>query len=289
MQYNNNLSVWESLKNKTIQDQIEEGVSASLANMKQLYYRNLEGDNMLATGEFPGRVRPIETPMKFIEKNGDDYYIANMPYVRGLIERPTDWMFGFCKADNTKSINSSIKILTAEYVGTRTVGDVDYTNCCKITLNIESDITTDNAEVCFICSFLAGGLNLQWDCTFEASGITTRWDGQILSVPASWKCSDGTYRCIVCGWGASLELGKQYTTKVFSASDRFGTWNNIGTDALEGFFDDILPSGYVGYSPAQQVINHPNKPGMFLMFIGLCDSSGAITKHTIIEFNEYLT
>lgn len=47
---------------------------ASLANMKQAMYRNLEGDNMLPTADYAGRIRPIQTPITLI--SSDDGYLA---------------------------------------------------------------------------------------------------------------------------------------------------------------------------------------------------------------------
>jgi hypothetical protein len=49
---------------------------------------------MLATQEFAGRVRAIETPIKLVEINTDYYILKNVPYISDLITNPTNWMFG---------------------------------------------------------------------------------------------------------------------------------------------------------------------------------------------------
>lgn len=258
----------------------------SLDSISQLFYRNLEGDNMLATEEFVGRVRPIETPITLIAVDSDFYILANMPYVKSLIDNPTDWMFGFYLDNYTKTINSSIKILSVQYIGSYDIDDTTYTNCCKITLNKPSECPVGRRA--FICSFLANGLVLKWDCAFKASGITTRWDGQITEVGASWKCSDGTYRALVSGYGSSLPSGSNNPVKLFSAQDRLGSWVNITGDGNNGVFDDIIPEGYTGMS-LHSVIRHPHKVGMFLSAIPLKVSDGTHTKISLLEFNEYLT
>lgn len=290
--------VLNSQEMKDIKEKIE--AVTSLDMMPQLFYRNLEGDNMLATREFAGRVRAIETPIKFIGKDGDYYILANMPYIKGLVEKPTDWLFGTKSASHWQGINYSIKILTAEYIDDFIIGEITYTNCCKISLNsiIESGNTTLSlltvGESVYILSFLAGGLYLKGlqvgtEPAFVASGDTARWDGQIVAANASWKCSDGTYRAIIGGYAASLSDGLKFPMKLMSATDRLGEWTLLSDDTTDTLFNELIPDGFVGYSQPQQVISHPYKKGMYLMFIGLTTAAGTITKHAILEFDEYVS
>lgn len=259
----------------------------SLDSISQLFYRNLEGDNMLATEEFVGRVRPIETPITLIAVDSDFYILANMPYVKSLIDNPTDWMFGFYLDNYTKTINSSIKILSAQYIGSYDIEDTTYTNCCKITLNKPSECPVGRRA--FICSFLANGLVLNWDCAFKASGsnVTTRWDSQIPCCGASWKNSDGTYSALVSGNKGPTNYS--FVTKLFKASDRFGNWICDTVDDNIDIFSDIFPEGIVGQTQHPQTIKHPTKEGNFLYFNSFQDSSGARALNAIVEFNEDLS
>lgn len=275
-------------------------LNTSLDMIPQLFYRNLEGDNMLATREFGGRVRARETPIKIVDIDGAYYILSNMPYIRDLVDNPTNWMFGLKSADVGQGINYAIKILTSEYIGNYVMGEVTHTDCCKITINstLEPNNTTlDNlvlGESAYILSFLAGGLYLKGlqvgtGPAFVASGNTARWDGEINAVAASWKCSDGTYRAIIGGYAASLPNGLKYPMKLMSATDRLGEWTLLSDDTTDTLFNELIPDGFVGYSQAQQVISHPYKKGMYLMFIGLATTAGTITKYAILEFDEYVS
>ena len=56
------------VENKTISvNDLLATVNKPLDLLPQLFYRNLEGDNMLATEDFEGRVRPTETPIILID------------------------------------------------------------------------------------------------------------------------------------------------------------------------------------------------------------------------------
>lgn len=274
----NSLVFW----NATETEQQVVNINQPLDRLPQLFYRNLEADNTLPDSDIAGRVRPIETSMKLVAIVGSDYYISNVPYIEGLVKKPGDWMFGFAKGDSSISINSSIRIVTAEYVG-------DYsgaTNCCKLTLVKASTCTVDH--LCFITSFLAGGLKLQWDHQFKASGTVGTWNSQVTVIPASWKCSDGTYRALVGGFSGSAGSGRQYIAKAFSATDRMGTWTNISPAGLVGEFDDILPVDCNGYTQFNNAIPHPLKKGTFIMAIGLTKTTSILNRLAILEFDEYL-
>jgi hypothetical protein len=55
-----------------------------------------------------------------------------------------------------------------------------------------------------------------------------------------------------------------------------------------GIFDDLLPSGYEGFTQSAQTIPHPLKKGYYLMFLGIYNSSNVLDKHVIVEFDEDL-
>ncbi len=272
----------------------------SLENMPQLFYRNLEGDNMLATQEFAGRVRAIETPIKLVEINTDYYILKNVPYISDLITNPTNWMFGAKSASGGQGPNYAIKILTAEYIKDYTKDNIVHTNCCKIRINpIRESINTTvsnliEGESVYLMSFLASGIYLKGlqESTlpaFPASGNANNWNGQVNAVGASWKCSDGTYRALVGGYAANLPAGQRYIMKLFSTRDRMGDWTNLTGDNTISCFNHLIPTGYVGFTQTQQAIKHPYKENNYLMALGLFNSSGNVTKIVILEFDEYFT
>ena len=284
---------------------LNELVNASLDRLPQLMYRNLEGDNMLASSNFGGRVRAVETPMQLVYKNGTEVIINNMPYIAELIARPSEWMLGYAKYPSpdptgtlSRSINSSIKILEAEYVG-------DYethSNCYRLILNKPLwPITPTAPEIgqrMFVCSFLANGIELKWEPAFKSSQVNGDWNHMVTSVGAIWKHSDGTFRAIVGGYTARKSNGdidvfeKRYTMKLFRSDTRFGTWTNMGDEVRVGVFNDLLPVGFLGYAQAAQTIPHPTKKGSYLMAIGLYSgnqtASLAMGKMAILEFDEDL-
>lgn len=260
------------------------GSTGSFDNLRQLLYRNLEADNMLANIEgHAGNVRPVQTPIKLVSNTNNEYVLENVPRIKGIEQKPTDWMLGWQSDDWSISINDAIKILTAEYIGS--VGP--HNNCLKVTLNKPTTCPVGRTMV--ICSFFAGGVTLQWDKQFVATENKNTWNGQIIGCSNSWKTEDGTFRALVTGLGANLSIGKKYITKLHSATDRMGTWTNISGDNTVGVFDELLPPGCVGYTNLNQHIPHPYKVGSYLTLAGLLNSSGIIDKLVIIEYDETLS
>lgn len=273
---NNHLVEYRSLVNK------------SLDMMPQLLYRNLEGDNMLASSDFSGRIRAIETPIIAIVNSGLEVTLANVPYIKGLIEIPGDWMLGWFKNDWSITINSSIRIVSIEYLGNQTVSGTEYSNCAKLTLVKASAIPVGTRG--FICSFLAGGLTLQWDPTFKATKVNGTWNRQIVCCGYSWKTIDGKYKALVTGeTNSAVGIKRAYITKVFEAEDRFGSWTNVWSNDSVGIFDGLLPPGYEGFTPLQQGIKSPYNPSHHIVIAGLYNSSNVMNKFAALVFNDDLS
>lgn len=260
-------------------------LSSPLEKMPQLLYRNLEGDNMLAPSDFEGRLRPIETPMLLVYKNeaANEVILCNCPSIHGLISNPSEWMMGFNLNDYTKSINSCIRITSAEYIGE--YGGYSY--CVK--LGLKTPTECPSLHRAYITSFLAGGLNLRWDPAFKASMTSLQWDRQIVGCGYSWKSDDGKYRAFVTGVTNAATVKRTYITKVFSADDRLGEWtNDFGTDST-GVFDGLLPYGYEGFTPFIQGTVSPTNKNAHIMVVGLYNSSSQMTALAMLQFNDDLT
>lgn len=295
------------VENKTISvNDLLATVNKPLDLLPQLFYRNLEGDNMLATEDFEGQVRPTETPITLIDWNyaNNTIIVANMPHIGELMKNPDEWMIGYAKypseSNTSISLNSSIRILNIEYLGEYN----SYTNCYRLTLKKSFTNVAPTAHLVgqrmFVCSFLANGMELKWEPAFKSTMINGDWNRMVTSVGSIFKHSDGTYRAIVGGYtafdssGTTLPFYRRYTMKLYKSDTRFGTWTNQGNNLLEGIFDDVLPSGSFGYGNAAQTIPHPTKKGSYLMFIGLYNndtntsSTTALHKFGIIEFDENL-
>ena len=276
------------IENKTISiDNLLATSNKSLDLMPQLFYRNLEGDNMLANNDFDGRVRAVETTMKivYISVDRKTIIVENVPHIKDLKENPGNWMLA-SPVSYTTTIKGAIRISSVSYIG-------DYetsTNCIEVVLIKAAPATWLVGNISVVLSFLAGGLVLQWDNTFKSSAVSGTWNNQLAGCGYSWKDSSGKYKAIVTNITGDPDLKDAYKAIIFESdtSDRLGTWTRLGTDGLTGYFDDLLPEGYVGFNSFMQGIKHPLNSNYNLIIVGMYTSAGTLDKFAAIVFDNDL-
>ncbi len=273
-----------------------------LSALKQTFFRNLEGDNLLPTAEFSGRTRPIETAMYMVGKIQEEgkavqYIVSNVPYIKDLIDNPTNWLIF---ADTTGSdyletagwleyTFTAVKILTAEYIGIYEGN----TNCCRFTTNLpipyKLTTTLGIGDKMFILSFKAYGTNIRQNVAFPTNPDANAWNRDHTHSSFIYKHSDGSFRALVTGNNTSRPQLTAKTAKLMKASDPMtDTWElvfNNSTDDIVG----ILPSPYTGFSEISGIFKKVGSDAMYISAIGLFETPRIVNKLALFEFNEDFT
>lgn len=271
----------------------------SLSNLKQLFYRNLEGDNLLPLVDYSGRTRPIGTAMEMVDKveeNGTTYYIvANVPYITDLLQNPTNWLIF---ADTTGSdylasdgwaeyTFTAVKILTAEYLG-------DYetsTNCYKfstITPIIHKLSTTLGiGDKMFVFTFKSYGINIRPDAAFPPNATAGSWNLSHTHTVAFFKHSDGYYIALVNGKNNTMATWKNKWFKC-DGNPMTDTWEQL----YEGNDCDIvglLPSPYTNMCEATGIFKKPGRDGVYITAFAIGTSQYSMSAIALFEYSEDLT
>ena len=239
---------------------------ASLANMKQAMYRNLEGDNMLPTADYAGRIRPIQTPITLISDD-DGYLVKNMPYVRELVANPDKWaLFNF---DYSGHVDHSRRISSVEYLGT--IGsDKD---CCRIYTN--SSVTASAGNRMGIFAWNANGIYIKLD-NRPFPRNTGSWNySYTQAAGAAWRNSiDGNYYALVSGYNKSLEGPLRFSVKLFTTDDYInGTWTAVNGLAAGCEIRSLVPAPYTGMAPVMGISKMPGKDGIYFSVLQLYSST----------------
>ena len=273
----------------------------SLSNLKQRFYRNLEGDNLLPLVDYEGRTRPVGTAMEMVDKiteNGTTFYIvANMPYIKDLLQNPTNWLIF---ADTTSSdylptngwteyTFTAVKILTSQYIGNYEA----FTNCCKFSTNTpiihKLSTTLGIGDKIFVMSFKAYGSNIRADVAFPINGSGDVWNKSQTLCSFIFKHSDGTFRSLVLGANNTRSLLTMNTSKLMKADNPMtGAWelvfNNDDSD-----IQSVIPSPYVGHAGITGIFKKTGSDSMYISAIGLFETPINVNKIGLFEFNEDFT
>lgn len=240
MQYNPNLNVWQSFTDKIDKSFISSVQPKSLEEVfKTCIIKNLEADNTLATEDWVGRVRPIQTQMVLVNSIGSEYIIANMPFVQDLISNPTNWMFW----DLTKSPSPDYakRCIAIEYVGT----SGSYSNCYKVTTDGEISINVGSNDSFAMFSFLAY-YNRNASVLFPYNrSSSSNFNYTMSSAPGYiWKANDGKYHGTVVGYNKSgyFPDPKRFHNHHVIADDMFGPWVDQNNQIGDDMFAAALPS-----------------------------------------------
>jgi len=280
---------------------IQNFTGKSLSALKQTFYRNLEGDNLLPLYDYTGRTRPIETAMimvdKFIEKNTTYYIIANMPYIDDLVKKPTNWLIF---ADTTGSdylptggwteyTFTAVKILTVEYLGNYDI----YTNCCKITTNTpiihKLNTTQGIGDKMFVLTFKAYGINIRDNVAFPTYPSNNVWNKDHTQCSFIFKHSNGSFRALVSGTNNSKPLLTRNTSKLLKSNNpMMDDWELVFNDQNSDI-NSIIPSPYVGHSVIAGICKKMGSDSMYISAIGLYTTPTNVNKIGVLEFNEDFT
>jgi hypothetical protein len=266
--------------NDDINTSIEIGYK-SLDNLKQMMYRNLEGDNMLATIDYLGRKKPIETPIILIAKTSLTYTLANVPYINDILINPENWLMYNISLHGNPDL--AIKITSAEYVGT--IDDND--NCCIFVLNGSLDASVDARMGLF--SFKASGINIRYSPAFPNTGTIKSTGCGFM-----WKhSSNGKYYSL--NTMIYFSDDHKIKLKLHTTTDRMdGVWTPVIDNEISDFVD-VLGVDYVGSTTPMNTTKVPGKDNIYIAAVGLRSTNliintyGTVFEIGILEFNEDLT
>ena len=264
-----------------------------LEMLKQMFYRNLEGDNRLPLLNYSGRTRPVQTPIILLSVTGLKYRVKNMPNVRDFVTNPTHWMFFQHSGDWLTSARHAVKITQVEYLGT--VGSD--TNVADITLNETFKDHNGNSwhqigGHVFIASHMAHGLKLRYDIAFQNRQSVRLWDRSLSGINLVWKHPvDGKFRCMLHGDDNTKAGAHRFTTHVFKTDGDLMTGNWIDETGMEAgcILKPHLPAGYIGYHQFTGFMPSPGKSGEFMAVVALYNSSNVMNKLGWLEVNEDLS
>lgn len=263
-------------------------LTKSLSNMKQLRYRNLEGNLFLPIEDYPGRTLPIETPITYIGELGNNTFLLNnVPYIKDLFVNPTNWL-----VTAASDPNNGKRVIKSEWLGNYTYEGTPYINCVKVELNGVPSLFSLGENAQFV-SFNNYGINIRFNQAFPR-GVYGR--NRTTNVGAGWKDSKGNYYGIVTCEYTGNTVFNRFKLKVHKTTDPMkGEWVPLDK-STNGDFDSIIPSPYVATSGTMGVYKLPGNDGVYVTCIGLktSDTSGGAVYGTVkaigfILFNEDLT
>lgn len=256
-----------------------------LDNLKQVFYRNLEGDNFLPLEDFEGRTRPIGTPIEIVNINQNEYILRNMPFIKDLAENPGNWTVWDVYSDWTNYVQKTVRLISAEYIGNYDI----HTNCIKITTVSEIPEAVGGHYVAFV-SFMSYGLNYRKTPVLNPDLIANSWKKSQTGMQFMYKHSDGRYIGLANGDNSTLSGADRRINKlIWSVDPMEGVWAGLFSD-IDSNIDDIremniLPEGFVNYL-ILGVEKIDAQDGMYVGAVSLWNSSNQSTGFGIIMFNE---
>ena len=261
------------------------GDNKPLDQLKQVYYRNLEGDNNLPTSDFEGRTRPIGTPITVVNIVNGVYTLANMPFIGDLVGNPSNWLIFSVQSDWPEYTNTAVKILTVEYIGAYS----GYTNCCQVTTK-DPIPEVANGHAIAVLTWRAYGIRFRHTPVIAPDTIVSSWKRTQTGMQFMYKHSNGKYIGLVNGDNSSLSGADRRIGKIVWTNDPLNdAWNPMFS-SLESNTDDIrqmniYPSGIANYT-LLRVEKMDGRDGMYIGAIGLWNSSNVVTKIGLLIFNE---
>lgn len=267
-------------------------ITKPLDNLKQCFYRNLEGDNQLPIVDFSGRTRQIQTPITLIsiDEENMSYVLCNMPFVLDIQNNPTNWTIYSVNSEWTEYATTASRLLTAEYIGDYIVDDTTYTNCLSITTKSVIDSTSINDPM-VLTSFIAYGIKPRWSPVLMPDRTVGSWKKEQTGMGFMYRHSDGRYIGLVSGVNSSNPVLTQSRVKIFYSDEPMtGEWRTMFSD-IESESDDLLdmgivPSPYVTYHVCLRVERMQGKDGMYIGAINLCNSSKQTVAIGLLMFDE---
>lgn len=263
-----------------------------LENLKQCFYRNLEGDNQLPIVDYSGRTRPIQTPITliYIDDESKQYILSNMPFVLDVQNNPTNWAVYSVNSEWTEYATTASRILSAEYIGDYIIDEITYTNCLFITTNSIIDGITINDPM-VLTSFIAYGIKPRWTPVLMPDKIVGSWKKDETGMGFMYRHSDGRYIGVVGGDNKS-NPPMTYARRKFIWTDNplTGEWKTLFSD-IEEESDDllnmgILPDGYSTFKAFLRVEKMLGRDGFYVGAIDLCNSSRQTQAIGLLMFDE---
>lgn len=264
----------------------------ALENLRQVFYRNLEGDNQLPITDFGGRTRPIQTPITLIsiDDENKEYILANMPFVLDIKKNPANWTIYSVNSEWTEYGSTAARIITAEYIDDVTVDEITYTNCLRITTNSVIDGTTLNDPM-VVTSFIAYGREPRLNPVIDIDGVSGSWKKDETGMQLMYRHSDGRYIGMINGDNKSNPAMTYARRKIIYTDDPInGTWQALLSD-IEAESDDILdmnilPSPYVTFKTILRVERMEGKDGIYIGAIDLCNNLRQTQAIGLLMFDE---
>jgi len=202
------------------------------------FYRNLEADNSLALGDYSGRIRPIQTPIEFVEGTPSYVNLRNFPQIDDLYLYPQN--FGFYNMSLYSYPDNNL----SGVLSTITLGSYSgFSNCVQLYTRGQSSTGTIGDKYSIYNIYPTG--------TWRNNNIivelgTGLWNnGFVVGAAGTWKKQDGTYAMLVTGYNPS---GTPVTVKqhLFYSTSLIGPWIDQNTSSENLFNSSYLPIGYIG-------------------------------------------
>lgn len=241
------------------------------------FYRNYEADNSLALGEYTGRIKPIQTPISFVEGTSTYVILENVPLIPDLYTNPA--RFGLYNISVlTYPDNNLSGITSAENLGTY----LGRTNCVKFfTITPALGNISDRYGIYNIFPI---GLWRNTNKIVQLVGGT--WtSGFVVGATGIWKKQDNTYAMLVTGYN-STGMPTKVKQHLFYSNSLAGPWLDQNTSTESIFTSDYLPPGYIGANSVIGSVDIGN--GTHAGSTSLINTSGAMLYPSIVMWNDDL-
>ncbi len=214
--------------------------------------------------------------------NVNTYTIANVPYIKDLIENPTNWVF-WDMTIQPQPDTVAMKCLSIVYVGISGT----YSNCYTITTNsaiVNATVGDSMATLSFKAYYYSNSTIL-----FPKGTVSTDFNYTYTNnLSYVWKTTNGIYHGIVLGVNKGLAIYTYFTMHHYTSNSLLGTWTDQQAGSAADLFDSILPSTYVAYNMWVNGNRMPGEDGMHYM-VGDVNKSDGTSDLAAVVFSDNLS